>query len=152
MKMNALVEPTMIQALYRASRAGVRVDLIVRGMCSLRPGLAGVSDNIRVRSIIGRFLEHSRVFYFRNDDDPDVLCSSADLMERNLFRRVEVCFPILDKKQRDRVIADLKSYLRDDQQAWLLDASGAWRRAAPEKNTDGYSAQSDLLARLAETS
>ena len=119
-------------------------------MCSLRPGLAGVSDNIKVRSVVGRFLEHSRVFYFRNDTDPDVLCSSADLMERNLYRRVEVCFPILDKKHRERVIADLKSFLRDDLQAWNLDVSGNWTKSVPAKDSPGYSIQADLLAQLAE--
>ena len=150
MKMNALVDPEMIQALYRASTAGVKVDLIVRGMCGLRPGLPGASENIRVRSIVGRFLEHSRVFYFRNDDDPVVLCASADLMERNLYRRVEVCFPILEKKHRERVIADLKSFLRDDKQAWDLDAAGGWKRATPAKDAPGYSVQADLLAHLAE--
>jgi polyphosphate kinase len=150
MKMNALVDPEMIQALYRAAQAGVKVDLIVRGMCSLRPGLAGLSENVRVRSVVGRFLEHSRVFYFRNDDDPEVLCASADLMERNLYRRVEVCFPILDKKHRERVIADLKAYLRDDLQSWNLDSSGGWTRAAPAKDAAGYSIQADLLAQLAE--
>jgi len=150
MKMNALVDPEMIQALYRASSAGVKVDLIVRGMCGLRPGLAGVSDNIRVRSVVGRFLEHSRVFYFRNDDDPEVMCASADLMERNLYRRVEVCFPIRDKKHRERVIADLKSYLRDDLQAWELDSSGGWKRTVPTKDSSGYSIQADQLAHLSE--
>jgi polyphosphate kinase len=119
-------------------------------MCGLRPGLPGASENIRVRSIVGRFLEHSRVFYFRNDDDPVVLCASADLMERNLYRRVEVCFPILDKKHRERVIADLKSFLRDDKQAWDLDSAGGWKRATPAKDAPGYSVQADLLAHLAE--
>jgi len=150
MKMNALVDPEMIQALYRASQAGVKVDLIVRGMCSLRPGVQGMSERISVRSIVGRFLEHSRVYCFRNDGAEEVLCASADLMERNLHRRVEVCFPIDDRGERERVVADLKAQLRDDQQAWALDASGEWRRLAPSKEGAGYSSQADLLARLAE--
>src|SRR5690606_7299960 len=92
-KMNSLVEPQIIQALYQASIAGVKIDLIVRGICALRPGLRGISENITVRSIVGRFLEHSRVFYFHRDGDPEVFCSSADWMDRNFFRRIEVCFP-----------------------------------------------------------
>ncbi len=95
--MNALVEQQSIEALYRASRAGVKIDLIVRGVCALRPGVPGVSENIRVRSIVGRFLEHSRVFYFENGGEPELYCASADWMERNFFRRVEVAFPV----QRD---------------------------------------------------
>jgi polyphosphate kinase len=149
-KLNSLVEPTMIQAFYRASRAGVKTDLIVRGMCGLRPGVPGVSDNIRVRSIVGRFLEHSRVFYFRNDDEPEVLCASADLMERNLFRRVEVAFPISEPKQRARLLADLKTYLKDDQQAWELKADGSYVKIASEKGAEPFIAQRALLGELAE--
>jgi polyphosphate kinase len=149
-KMNALVEPGMIQALYKASQAGVKIDLIVRGMCGLRPGVAGISDNIRVRSIVGRFLEHARVFYFRNDGEPDVLCSSADLMERNLFRRVEIAFPIIDGKLRQRLLDDLKAQLKDDQQAWELQSDGSYRRVAPPKGEVGFVAQQQLLAALAD--
>jgi polyphosphate kinase len=127
-KMNALVEPETIQALYRASRAGVNVDLIVRGMCSLRPGVKGLSETIRVRSIIGRFLEHHRAYYFANGGDAELYLSSADWMERNLFRRVEVAFPILDKKLRERVLEHLHAYLADTAQSWVLQADGTYQR------------------------
>ncbi|NBR98516.1 MAG: polyphosphate kinase 1, partial [Betaproteobacteria bacterium] len=102
-KMNALLEPQAIQALYEASQAGVRIDLIVRGVCALRPGVPGLSETIRVRSVIGRFLEHSRIFYFRNDRAADVYLSSADWMDRNFFRRIEACFPVLDRRLKQRV-------------------------------------------------
>ena len=102
-KMNALVEQQSIEALYRAARAGVKVDLIVRGVCALRPGVPGISENIRVRSIVGRFLEHSRAFYFENGGEPELYCASADWMERNFFRRVEVAFPIQRPSHRQRI-------------------------------------------------
>jgi len=127
-KLNAIVEPEIVKALYRASQAGVAIDLVVRGACSLRPGVPGISDNIRVRSIIGRFLEHTRVFYFGNGGDAEVLLSSADWMERNFFRRVEVAFPILDKKHKERIVAELSGYLEDTAQAWLLQADGTYQR------------------------
>ncbi len=127
-KMNSLVEPEIIQALYTASQAGVKVDLIVRGMCSVRPGVPGLSDNIHVRSIVGRFLEHHRAYYFANDGDDELYLSSADWMERNLFRRVEVAFPILDKKLRERVIGHLEAYLQDTAQSWVLQPDGSYRR------------------------
>jgi polyphosphate kinase len=118
-KMNALLEPDTIAALYDASKAGVEIDLIVRGVCALKPGIPGISENIRVRSIVGRFLEHSRTFCFLNGGAEDVYLSSADWMERNFFRRVEVCFPVLDAKLKKRVINEgLKSYLEDNTQAW----------------------------------
>jgi len=148
-KMNALLEPETIGALYEASQAGVKVDLIVRGVCALRPGVKGLSENIRVRSIIGRFLEHTRIFYFRNDLKHDVYLASADWMDRNFFRRIEVCFPILDKKLKKRVIDEgLKVYLQDNCQAWDMDGAGHYqrnklRRAAPE------CAQCELLKQLA---
>jgi polyphosphate kinase len=131
-KMNALVEPEMIQALYQASQAGVQIELIVRSMCSLRPGVAGLSENIRVRSVIGRFLEHSRVFHFANGGEPELWLSSADWMERNLFRRVEVAFPVQDKKIRERLIEQLQAYLDDTASSWLLQSDGTYQRAPSE--------------------
>ncbi|MEQ1579823.1 MAG: polyphosphate kinase 1 [Steroidobacteraceae bacterium] len=148
-KMNALIEPQIIQALYQASRAGVRIDLIVRGICALKPGIPGVSENITVRSIVGRFLEHSRVFYFHNGGDSEVYCSSADWMERNFFRRIEVCFPIQRKSYRDRIIADLTLYLKDNVQAWVLSAEGTYSRATAG-NEPLVNAQSELLKQLTE--
>ncbi|MCF6211084.1 MAG: polyphosphate kinase 1 [Gammaproteobacteria bacterium] len=149
-KMNSLVEPQIIQALYQASQAGVQVDLIVRGVCALRPGVPGVSDNIRVCSIIGRFLEHPRVYCFGNDGNPEVFGASADWMERNLFHRVETCFPIEAKKLRDRVISDLELYLRDNTQAWLLQPDGTYVLTKPGK-AEPVSAQQTLLESLAES-
>src|SRR5207249_4349229 len=113
-KMNALLEEAVIKALYAASQAGVKIDLVVRGACALRPGVKGLSENIRVRSIVGRFLEHSRVWYFENDGNEDVYLSSADWMGRNLFRRIEIAFPVLDQELKARVIAEgLKPYIAD---------------------------------------
>ncbi|SFD04428.1 polyphosphate kinase [Thiohalospira halophila DSM 15071] len=151
-KVNSLVEPRIIQALYAASRAGVEIRLVVRGMCSLRPGLAGISENIEVRSIIGRFLEHTRVFYFENGGDPEVFGSSADWMERNFFRRVETCFPFQDPALRRRVIAELETYLADNTQAWILQSDGIYRRAEPAPGEEPFSAQRHLLESLAEKS
>jgi len=128
-KMNSLVEPELIRNLYRASQAGVEIDLIVRGMCSLRPGIAGVSDRIRVRSVVGRFLEHHRVFHFENAGEPEVWISSADWMERNLYRRVEIATPILDDKLRQRLITHLQAYLADTAQSWHLQPDGGYHRA-----------------------
>jgi len=144
-KVNSLVEPRVIRALYSASRAGVRIDLIVRGMCSLRPGLPGVSENIQVRSIVGRFLEHTRVFLFENNGEPEVFCASADWMERNFFRRVETGFPLLEKSLRDRVIHDLETYLQDNTQAWVLGTDGEYTRLQPEGDQTPLSAQQTLL-------
>src|SRR5580693_7720860 len=128
-QLNALTEPTIIQSLYRASRAGVDIDLIVRGVCCLRPGVRGVSDRIKVRSIVGRFLEHSRVYYFENDGAREIYCGSADWMDRNLFRRIEVAFPVEAPELQSRVADDLMLYLADDIQAWVLDSSGHYVRA-----------------------
>jgi polyphosphate kinase len=128
-KINSLVDAEMIAALYRASQAGVQVDLIVRGICCLRPGLAGVSDNIRVISIVGRFLEHSRVYYFQNMGQPDLYVGSADLMPRNIDRRVEVLFPIHDALLRQEILENiLQVYLRDNNKSYDLLADGAYDR------------------------
>jgi polyphosphate kinase len=149
-KINALVEPQIIQALYRASCAGVIVDLIVRGLCCLRPGIPGVSDNIRVRSIIGRFLEHSRVFYFHSNGEEKVYCSSADWMDRNVFRRVEACFPIEDAGIKKRVTSDLDIYLHDNIGAWELQPDGTWVKERPKAGEEMISVQNTLLYRLSE--
>jgi polyphosphate kinase len=149
-KVNSLVEPLLIQEMYRASAAGVQIDLIVRGMCCLRPGMAGISENIRVRSIIGRFLEHSRVFFFENNGQPEVLCSSADWMDRNMFKRVEVCYPLQDPKLRERVIKDLEDYLKDNQNAWALQADGCYERISPAEGEAAINVQRNLLMKLSE--
>jgi polyphosphate kinase len=149
-KMNALTEPQIIEALYKASQAGVKIDLVVRGICCLRPGLPGVSENIQVRSIIGRFLEHARVFYFHNDGAPQLYCASADWMNRNFFRRVEACFPIEDEKLRDRVLREsLTYYLSDNTQAWVLQHDGSYKRVKPG-NQKPRSAQAMLLQELGD--
>ena len=145
-KMNALVEPLAIEALYRASCAGVKVDLIIRGVCALRPGVPGVSENIRVRSIVGRFLEHSRVFYFDNGGAPEMFCASADWMERNFFRRVEIAFPIQRDTHRERILRDLEFCLRDNTQAWELQSDGTYRRVERPKEDRPVSTQNELIA------
>ncbi|MGE8547279.1 MAG: polyphosphate kinase 1 [Alcaligenes sp.] len=128
-KMNSLLEPRIIQALYDASQAGVKVDLVVRGACALRAGVPGLSENIQVRSIIGRFLEHSRVFYFYNEGQEDVFISSADWMDRNFFRRVELGVPVLDKSLKKRVISEAFTFaLRDNQLAWKANSDGTYSR------------------------
>jgi len=148
-KMNALVEPEVIASLYSASKAGVQIDLIVRGVCALRPGVPGVSDNIRVRSIVGRFLEHTRVFYFGNVGEEHVYLSSADWMGRNFFGRVEICFPVLDPRLKRRVIDEgLKPYLEADAQAWLMAPDGRYH-PAPVSPDNVFGAQQRLLDVLA---
>ena len=147
-KMNALVDPQAIEALYRASRAGVKIELIVRGVCALRPGVPGVSENITVRSIVGRFLEHSRVFYFENGGEPDMSCASADWMERNFFRRVEVAFPIRRAEHRARILRDLEVCLQDNCQAWLLQPDAHYERLK-RGNERAVNAQAELLAAYA---
>ena len=168
-KMNALVEPQIIQALYEASCAGVRIDLIVRGVCCLRPGLTGVSENIRVRSIVGRFLEHTRVFWFLNGGEGpvtprkaadmdeivpgsgEVYCASADWMERNFFKRVEVAFPIEHKKLHERVVREALNFsLKDNTQAWALNADGSYRLLTPD-GAEPWSAQANLIRELSES-
>jgi polyphosphate kinase len=147
-KVNALTEPNVVEALYEASRAGVKIDLIVRGVCSLRPGVAGLSDNIAVRSILGRFLEHSRVYYFLNGGDEELYCASADWMERNLLRRNESCFPILDESLRQQLKGDLALYLADNVYAWTLHGDGQYERLVPG-DAPRVAAQEEFLERIA---
>jgi polyphosphate kinase len=148
-KMNSLLEEAVIEALYEASKAGVQIDLIVRGICSLRPGIAGVSENIRVRSVVGRFLEHSRIFYFANGGQDEIYCGSADWMPRNLFERCEVVFPIRDAQVRNRIRYEiLAAYMADTAKSRMETASGDYPRVrAPEGKR--FSAQ-DFLIRVAE--
>lgn len=146
-KMNSLYDEELVNELYAASQAGVEIHLIVRGICQLRPGVPGLSENIYVRSIIGRFLEHSRVFYFENAGNPELWCSSADWMSRNMFHRVETCFPIRHKKIRDRIIEDLEIYLADNTHAWLLQEDGQYQRVSPEEGEAAIDAQGILLER-----
>jgi polyphosphate kinase len=155
-KMNALLDKSIIQALYRASQAGVQIDLIVRGMCALRPGMPKVSDRIRVRSIVGRLLEHSRIFSFANGGEEEVYVGSADWMPRNLYERVEVVFPVLDPMLRQRLSAEiLAAYLADNVKSRLLMSNGSYNRAREAQNkrrvraTPEVNAQEFLIA-LAE--
>jgi polyphosphate kinase len=147
-KMNSLVDPPVIEALYRASRAGVQIDLVIRGLCALRPGIPGVSENIRVRSIVGRFLEHSRVFFFSNDGAGELYLASADWMERNFFRRVEVAFPVREQTHRNRILRDLNYYIADNTQAWVLGRDGQYTRCV-RGDDEIRDAQGRLLARYA---
>ncbi|MBB5610307.1 MULTISPECIES: polyphosphate kinase 1 [unclassified Janthinobacterium] len=148
-KINALVDESVIRALYAASTDGVKIDLIVRGACTLKPGVPGLSENIKVRSVIGRFLEHSRIYYFRNDLAHDVYLASADWMSRNLFRRVEVAFPVLDRALKRRVIAEgLNPYLKDNTNAWELEPSGQYVRRKPRAKQTLFSAQQYLMQTL----
>jgi len=148
-RMNALMEPQVIQALYRASQAGVRCQLIVRGICALKPGLPGVSENITVRSIVGRFLEHSRAYYFANGGDEELFLASADWMERNFFRRIEVAFPVQRAAHRERILEDLETCLDDNVNAWQLGPDGNYTRIEADGETRTC-AQEVLLARYAE--
>ena len=158
-KMNALLDKEVIQALYRASQAGVDIELIVRGICSLRPGIRGLSDRIRVRSIVGRFLEHSRIFYFNNGGDPEIYLGSADWMPRNLHERVEVLFPLKNPLLRDRVVHEiLAAYLADNIKTRFLQKDGNYlrpwqsprgRSKQPPKGSAAFNAQEFLVA-LAE--
>ncbi len=145
-KMNQLVDPDSIKALYQASRAGVKVDLQIRGTCCIRPGLPGISDNITVTSVVGRFLEHPRIYYFRNNGDEEMLMGSADLMPRNLDRRVETLFPIEDPDLlhavRDKI---LKVHLKDNVQAWRLLPDGTYERTRPEPGEEPLSSQSWMI-------
>ena len=147
-KMNALLEPQIIDELYAASAAGVRVDLLVRGVCALKPEIEGLSANIRVRSVVGRFLEHSRIFYFHDDGAEHVYLASADWMDRNFFRRIELCFPVLDPALKRRVIREgLQPYLDDNCQAWVMNGDGGYERLRPRR-ARRRSAQEELLFTL----
>jgi polyphosphate kinase len=148
-KMNGLVDPAFIEALYRASRAGVQVDLIVRGMCCLRPGVPGVSENIRVISILGRFLEHSRLYYFHRGGKGELWMGSADLMTRNLDHRVETLFPVEDDAIREYIITDvLEAYLRDNTKARVLQPNGVYTLLDRSEETPPYDAQATQLERV----
>jgi polyphosphate kinase len=147
-KMNALLEPQIIEELYAASAAGVKIELIVRGVCALKPGIEGLSENIRVRSVVGRFLEHTRIFYFHNGGAEDVYLASADWMDRNFFRRIELCFPVLDPALKRRVIREgLQPYLDDNCQTWIMNADGGYERLKPRRGRR-RSAQEELLFTL----
>ena len=148
-KFNSLTEEKIIQALYRASQAGVQIDLIVRGICCLKPGIAGLSDNIRVRSIVGRFLEHTRIYHFHHAGEDLLYCSSADWMDRNLFNRVETCFPINHPALKSQMLEEgLQYYLRDNSRAWLLQPDGSYQRAQPAEGEERFMAQQTLLDTL----
>jgi polyphosphate kinase len=148
-KMNALLEPTIIEELYKASQAGVQIDLIVRGVCALRPGVKGLSENIKVRSIVGRFLEHHRIYYFYAGGDEVLYLSSADWMERNLLRRVEVAFPVKDIKLKQRVIQEgLMILLKDNASAWLMKADGSYVMSKTRLNQEPLIGQIELLKKF----
>ena len=145
-KMNSLIEPGIIRALYEASRAGVQIDLIVRGMCTLRPGVPGLSENIRVRSIIGRLLEHSRVFYFHSGGREELFIASADWMSRNFFRRIEICTPVESPAIKQRIMREaLTLALADNRKAWLMQPDGSYVRAAVQEGEEGLDMQETLL-------
>ncbi|WP_227500780.1 polyphosphate kinase 1 [Psychrobacter sp. G] len=145
-KVNALTERRLIDKLYDASQAGVKIELILRSICCLRPQVKGLSENITVRSVIGRFLEHTRIYYFYNDGNERLYCGSADWMDRNLFHRVEVAFPIEDKKLSKQIYQDgLLSYLQDNKQAWTLSGDGNWQRTKPAADEALHIAQEHLL-------
>ncbi len=148
-KMNALLEPTIIQELYKASQAGVKIDLIIRGVCALQPGVPGLSENIKVRSIIGRFLEHHRIYYFYAQGDEVLYLSSADWMDRNLFRRVEVAFPVLDSKLKARVIKEgFQMLLKDNTTAWHMDSEGHYQQTKRRATSTEYIGQKELVQLL----
>ena len=145
-KMNSLIEPGIIRALYEASRAGVQIDLIVRGMCTLRPGVPGLSENIRVRSIIGRLLEHSRVFYFHSGGHEELFIASADWMSRNFFRRIEICTPVENPAIKQRIMREaLTLALADNRKAWLMQPDGSYVRATAQEGEEGLDMQEMLL-------
>ncbi|MCL2319989.1 MAG: polyphosphate kinase 1, partial [Treponema sp.] len=149
-KMNALADPEIIRALYRASQAGVKVLLNVRGICMLVPGVKGLSENIRVVSIIDRYLEHSRIYYFANGGAEELYLASADWMPRNLERRVELMFPLLLDDTRKAVFEILSAYFRDNTHAWLLDSQGAWKRVEPTPGEEPFRVQEHFHTRAAK--
>jgi polyphosphate kinase len=151
-KMNALADTEIIRALYRASAAGVRVRLNVRGICTLVPGVPGLSENIRVVSVVDHYLEHSRIYYFANAGEDELYLASADWMPRNLERRVELMFPVLQEDCKHLVYGILADYFRDNCQAWLLDSRGAWSRLQPAAGEAPFRVQTGLLARASATS
>jgi polyphosphate kinase len=145
--MNSLLDKNVIEALYMASQAGVPIDLTVRGMCSLRPGVPGISDNIVVRSVVGRLLEHTRIFYFENGGEDEIYISSADWMPRNLYERVEVLCPVLDPHLKQRLKSEiLAAYLADNVKARFLDRNGHYTRPARKRGEPAFSAQDFLIA------
>jgi polyphosphate kinase len=145
--MNSLVDKRCIRALYRASQAGVEVDLNIRGICCLRPGVEGVSENIRVHSVVGRFLEHSRIYAFDRDGEQTIYIGSADLMPRNLDTRVELIAPVRDESLRAELLDALERCMADDTNAWTLAEDGTWARREP--SPEWRSAQEELMARHA---
>ena len=148
-KVNALTESQLIDALYRASQAGVQIDLIIRSICCLRPQVKGLSENIRVRSIVGRFLEHTRVYYFYHQGESKLFCASADWMGRNLFSRIETCFPIEDKKLRKQILEEgLMNYLQDNRRAWELQADGTWIQCQAGNGQAVHIAQQQLMNQI----
>ncbi|QFY44930.1 polyphosphate kinase 1 [Candidatus Methylospira mobilis] len=149
-KVNSVDEPQLIRALYRASMAGVKIILLVRGLCCLRPGVPGVSDNIEVRSVIGRFLEHSRIYWFANDGEDEIYAASADMMVRNMFRRVETAFPIVDPDLSARLKSDMELYLQDNTLTWILNTDGSYLHVLPAEGEPVVAVQSALLQQLAE--
>ncbi|NOY27451.1 MAG: polyphosphate kinase 1, partial [Oligoflexia bacterium] len=149
-RMNSLSEPRIIRALYAASQAGVQIDLLVRGICCLRPGLSGVSDNIRVRSVLGRFLEHSRIYRFFAAGKDKVWCASADWMNRNLHRRIEAAWPVTSAELKARIIQEtLDIYMQDNTNAWELQSDGSYRRCSPDGSSSAFNAQQWLMTRFA---
>jgi polyphosphate kinase len=147
LKVNNLVDEAVIDALYSASQRGVRIDLVVRSICALRPGVPGLSETIRVRSIVGRFLEHSRIFYFRNCGNDEVFIGSADLMHRNLDRRVETLVRVEDAAARRRLIELIALAMADNVGVWTLSDSGAWSRVQPPEGEAPLEMQRELMRR-----
>ena len=143
--MNSLAHAEVIDALYRASKRGAKIKLLVRGVCCLKPGIEGLSENIEVKSIIGRFLEHSRAFYFKNGGDEEYYLSSADWMTRNLHKRVELMFPVKDKTLQNRIKQLLQIYWKDNSKSWELLYNGEYRKITPEKDEEPFSAQEFLM-------